>query len=86
MPELAKLTGAPVVASFELANNLVASGILDGSKTIAMNKGGTVAPLGPGIKVHMVAADHSSSLDLSGDQGRQPQECGNSMAVQRSDT
>jgi L-ascorbate metabolism protein UlaG (beta-lactamase superfamily) len=64
LPELAKLTGATVVANWELGNNLVALGFLDGSKTIAMNKGGTVAPLGPGIKVHMVAADHSSSVDL----------------------
>ena len=58
--ELATLTGATVVANYELANNLVALGILDGSKTINMNKGGTVTPLGPGIKVHMVPAEHSS--------------------------
>lgn len=64
--ELAKMTGATVVASFELANNLVALGVLDGAKTIAMNKGGTVAPLGPGVKVHMVPAEHSSSTDLLG--------------------
>lgn len=62
--ELAKMSGATVVANFELANNLVALGMLDGSKTIAMNKGGMVAPLGPGIKVHMVPAEHSSSADL----------------------
>jgi L-ascorbate metabolism protein UlaG (beta-lactamase superfamily) len=66
LPELAKMSGATVVANFELANNLVALGMLDGSKTIAMNKGGTVAPLGPGIKVHMVPAEHSSSADLFG--------------------
>jgi L-ascorbate metabolism protein UlaG (beta-lactamase superfamily) len=64
LPELAKLTGATVVGNNELAINLVSLGFLDGAKTIAMNKGGTVAPLGPGIKVHMVAADHSSSVDL----------------------
>jgi L-ascorbate metabolism protein UlaG (beta-lactamase superfamily) len=64
LPELAKLTGATVVANFELGNNLVALGLLDGSKTIAMNKGGTVAPLGPGIKIHMVPAEHSSGVDL----------------------
>ncbi len=64
LPELAKLTGATVVTNFELGNNLAALGFLDSSKTIAMNKGGTVAPLGPDIKVHMVAADHSSSVDL----------------------
>ncbi len=64
LPELAKLTGAIVVANFELGNNMVALGMLDGSKTIAMNKGGTVAPLGPGIKVHMVPAEHSADADL----------------------
>jgi L-ascorbate metabolism protein UlaG (beta-lactamase superfamily) len=63
--ELASLTGAIVVANFELANNLVALGVLEGSKTIAMNQGGTVAPLGPGIKVHMVHAEHTSSVDMS---------------------
>ena len=64
LPELAKLTGAQVVTNFELANNLVALGMLDGSKMIAMNKGGTVSPLGPGIKVHMVPAEHSAGADL----------------------
>jgi L-ascorbate metabolism protein UlaG (beta-lactamase superfamily) len=62
--ELAKMTDATVVANFELGNNLVALGMLDGSKTIAMNKGGTVAPLGPGIRVHMVPAEHSADADL----------------------
>jgi L-ascorbate metabolism protein UlaG (beta-lactamase superfamily) len=53
-----------VVGNYELVNNLVSLGLLDGAKAIFMNKGGTVAPLGPGIKVHMVPADHSSSVDL----------------------
>ena len=61
LPELAKMTGATVVANYELANNLSALGVLEGAKTINMNKGGTVAPLGAGIKVHMVPAEHSSS-------------------------
>jgi L-ascorbate metabolism protein UlaG (beta-lactamase superfamily) len=64
LPELAKMSGATVVANFELALQLVALGALDGGKTINMNKGGTVTPLGPGIKVHMVPAEHSSSADL----------------------
>lgn len=62
--ELARLTGAPVVGNFELVNNLIELGVIDGSKSIDMNKGGTVAPLGRGIKVHMVPAEHSSSADL----------------------
>lgn len=64
LAELAKMSGATVVINFELGFNLIALGMLDGSKTIAMNKGGAAAPLGPGIKVHMVPAEHSSSFDL----------------------
>jgi L-ascorbate metabolism protein UlaG (beta-lactamase superfamily) len=64
LPELAKLTGAIVVGHQGLINNLVALGLLDGSKSIAMDKGGTVAPLGAGIKIHMVPAEHSSSADV----------------------
>ncbi len=62
--ELARLTGATVVGVWELMLNLAALGVIDASKIIAMNKGGTVAPLGRGIKVHMVPAEHSSSVDL----------------------
>jgi L-ascorbate metabolism protein UlaG (beta-lactamase superfamily) len=64
LPELASLTGAIVVANYELTNNLVALGLLDGSRSIAMNKGGTVTPIGAAIKIHMVQAEHSSSADL----------------------
>lgn len=65
LPEFAKLTGAIVVANYELANNLLALNILEGNKTIALNKGGTIAPIaGTALKVHMVPAEHSSSIDL----------------------
>ena len=64
LPALARLTGAKVVANWEYANNLVALGLLEGDNVIGMNKGGTVEPLGRGIKVHMVPAEHSSSVDL----------------------
>ena len=62
--ELARLTGATVVANWELAHHLGNIGVIDIDKAIAMNKGGTVAPVGRGIKVHMVPAEHSSSVDL----------------------
>lgn len=62
--ELARLTGATVVANWELAHHLGNIGVIDIDRTIAMNKGGTVAPLGRGIKIHMVPAEHSSSVDL----------------------
>lgn len=65
LEDLAKLTGATVVAQHELALNLISLGLLDGSRTIPMNKGGTVSPLGAGIKVHMVHAQHSSGGDMN---------------------
>jgi len=65
LPEHAKATGATVVANYELAYNLVALGLLDANRTIALNKGGSVLPLGAGIKVHRVPAEHSSSIDLA---------------------
>ncbi len=64
LEELARLTGATVVANYELARQFVEMGRLDSRKTIAMNKGGTVTPAGRGINIHMVPAEHSSSLDL----------------------
>lgn len=64
LEEMARLTGATVVANYELARQYVEMGRLDSQKIIAMNKGGTVTPAGRGIKVHMVPAEHSSSMDL----------------------
>jgi len=61
---LARLTGATVVANFELARQYIEMGRLEPRKVVAMNKGGTVTPLGRGIQIHMVRAEHSSSLDL----------------------
>ena len=64
LEELARMTGATVVANYELARQFVEMGKLDSRKAIAMNKGGTVTPAGRDIKIHMVPAEHSSSLDL----------------------
>jgi L-ascorbate metabolism protein UlaG (beta-lactamase superfamily) len=64
LPELARLSGATVVANWEFANNMTALGVLDVDKVIAMNKGGTVTPIGRDIKIHMVPAEHSSAIDL----------------------
>src|SRR4029453_8057575 len=63
LPELAKLTGATVVTNFEYGGSMIQMGLLDGSKTITMNKGGTVMPIGPSVKIHMVRAEHTSSID-----------------------
>jgi len=63
--DLARLTGAKVLAIYEFVRNLVALGLMDENNVIAMNMGGTAEPLGRGIKIHMVPADHSSSLDYN---------------------
>ena len=65
-PELAKQTGAVVIAQYELAKTLVAAGMLDPAKTIVgLNKGGSNAPLGTALKIHMVPAEHSSLVDMT---------------------
>jgi L-ascorbate metabolism protein UlaG (beta-lactamase superfamily) len=64
LAELARITNATVVANFEYVLQLKKLGLISAEKGIAMNKGGTVTPLGRGIKIHMVPAEHSSSVDL----------------------
>lgn len=62
--KLAQLTGARVGGPYEFLNNLVIMGALDATSVFSFGKGGYVQPLGRGIKVHMVPAEHSSSVDL----------------------
>ncbi len=64
LQELARLNGATVVANWEFSLNIISLGLLDADKVIAMNKGGTVTPIGRGIKIHMVPAEHSSAINL----------------------
>ena len=64
LQELARLSGATVVANWEMGLNMISLGMLDADKVIAMNTGGTVTPIGRGIKIHMVPAEHSSAFDL----------------------
>ncbi|WP_262272420.1 metal-dependent hydrolase [Microvirga yunnanensis] len=63
--DLARLTGAKVLANYEFARNLVSLGLMEENKVIAMNRGGMTEPLGRGVRIHMVPADHSSSLDYN---------------------
>jgi L-ascorbate metabolism protein UlaG (beta-lactamase superfamily) len=63
--DLARLTGAKVLANYEFGRNLVSLGLIEEHNVVAMNKGGTAEPLGRGVKIHMVRADHSSSLDYN---------------------
>lgn len=65
LKELADMTGAKIVANAELVRQMAAVGYLKKDSIIAMNKSGTVTPLGPKIKLNMVSADHSSSLNAA---------------------
>ena len=70
--ELAKLTGAKVVGNGALPRQLVFYGMVDKAQVISMNKSGTLTPLGPDIKVHMVPAEHSSALTVKDPASGQP--------------
>ncbi len=63
--ELARLTGAKVVGNGALPRQLAAYGTIDKKSVISMNKSGTITPLGPDIKIHMVPANHSSALTVT---------------------
>ncbi|HEX7441669.1 MAG TPA: metal-dependent hydrolase, partial [Caldimonas sp.] len=62
VPALAKLTNAPVWAPAGLAQSMQTLGILPVAQANRMNKGGSITPLGAGIRITMVHAEHSSEL------------------------
>jgi L-ascorbate metabolism protein UlaG (beta-lactamase superfamily) len=61
-PALAKKHNVPVWAPAGLASSLVAVGLLPPELAPRMNKGGTITPLGPDIKITMTHAEHSSEM------------------------
>ena len=60
--DLSKRNDARVYAPAGLQDTFTSLGLLDAAHAPKMNKGGTVAPLGPGIAISMVHADHSSEF------------------------
>nr|WP_316640828.1 metal-dependent hydrolase [uncultured Roseateles sp.] len=61
-PALAKLNEAPLWAPAGLSQSMQVLGILPVAQANRMNKSGTVTPIGPGIKITMTHAEHSSEL------------------------
>jgi L-ascorbate metabolism protein UlaG (beta-lactamase superfamily) len=61
-PALALRDNVPIIAPAGLADSLAALEIVPPELAPRMNKGGTVLPLGPGIRITMVHAEHSSEL------------------------
>lgn len=60
--EIALMNHAPMWAPAGLSQSFQTLKILPPSQALRMNKGGTVTPLGPKIKVTMVHAEHSSEM------------------------
>ena len=61
-PALAKLHNAPLWGPAGLAQSMQVLGILPAPQANRMNKGGTIRPFGPGVKITMTHAEHSSEL------------------------
>src|SRR2546428_3128626 len=61
-PDLAKKHNVPIFAPAGLNQALLTLGVLPANLVPRMNKGGTVTPLGPEIKITMTRAEHSSEL------------------------
>lgn len=62
--ELSRMNNVKVVGNGPLARLLEGSGQIGKGMAISMNKGGTIMPLGPKIKISMVPANHSSSMKV----------------------
>ncbi len=61
-PDLAKKLKVPLIGPAGLDQSLVTLGVLPPELAPRMNKSGTIQPLGPGIRITMVHAEHSSEL------------------------
>ena len=61
-PALAKLNNAPVWAPAGLSQSMQTLGILPAAQANRMNKGGSITPFGPGVRITMTHAEHSSEL------------------------
>jgi L-ascorbate metabolism protein UlaG (beta-lactamase superfamily) len=61
-PDLAKKNKVQLWGPAGLDQSLVTLGVLPVELAPRMNKGGTITPLGPDIKITMVRAEHSSEL------------------------
>lgn len=66
VPELARLTGAPVGMNADMGSVYASLGLVPKDKVIRWNKSGTITPIGDDIKVTMVRAEHSSTVAHEG--------------------
>jgi L-ascorbate metabolism protein UlaG (beta-lactamase superfamily) len=60
--KIAEMTGAKVAMNADMGSTFKTLGIIPGDKLIRFNKSGSIAPLGDGIVITMVRAEHSSTV------------------------
>lgn len=60
--EIARMTGAKVGMNADMGHTFASLGWVPYKQLFRFNKGGPVSPLGPGIKITMVRAEHSSEI------------------------
>ncbi|WP_299772503.1 metal-dependent hydrolase [uncultured Pseudoteredinibacter sp.] len=61
--EISRMTGAKIALNADLGTTLETLKIVPEGKLIRFNKGATLEPIGAGIKITMVRAEHSSSFE-----------------------
>ncbi len=59
---IAAATGAKVALNADMGHSFAALGWLTYKQMVRFNKGGPIAPIGPGVTVTMVRAEHSSEV------------------------
>lgn len=59
---IVKMTGAKVGMNADMGHTFASLGWVPYKQLLRFNKGGPVSPLGPGIKITMVRAEHSSEI------------------------
>ncbi len=59
---IAEATGAKVALNADMGHSFASLGWLSYKQMVRFNKGGPIAPIGPGVTVTMVRAEHSSEV------------------------
>jgi len=60
--KLAEMTGAKVAMNADMGNTFKLLGLVPAEQLIRFNKGGPIRPLGDGVTITMVRAEHSSNV------------------------
>jgi len=69
--ELAKATGAKVGVNADMGHTMRILGMVDSKQLVRFNKSGPISPIGDGVVVTMVPANHSSEIVDKGADGKE---------------